>query len=82
MTPLISRSRGLACLAAAERIANAKGDSAKHKCSQNERAIVAIGWCCGNDGGPVFDYNRIGSDFNRTHAMLALTWCATIAGEA
>jgi hypothetical protein len=82
MTPLITPAQGRACLRAAERIA--EGERACNHCWNKQIALKAIGWALGGFSEPeyLFDVDNECRDFDPAHAMLALTWCATIAGEA
>lgn len=77
---LITKSQGLACRRAAERIA--RGAKAYVECQGSEIVcpLKEIGWF--TDG--LFDLAGDGmqNDYDQSQVLLALLWCATIAGEA
>lgn len=75
---LITRSQGAACRRAAERIA--EGRMAWRECNKVKEPLRTIGWFLpgGYFGG---EPNIMAFDYNRSQVILALLWCATIAGE-
>lgn len=83
MKPLITKAQGIACRKAAEYIAAGFWNGRlirRLPCSERSMcALDAIGWCFGVD-----DYfsEEHADHYNQSEVLMALLWCAEIAGEA